>query len=153
MIIDKVSNWNLYFKSAKFNEIFDELNKIDSKTKNGIYAFDGYEFRVMSYETKTESKIYEAHKTFVDIQILLQGSERIKVYAIDEVKEIQPYDGSTDCVFYEPIGEFHSDILIHQGYMGVFFPQDIHNPQLAAQNPQKIKKVVIKVHEKFFTSN
>lgn len=36
--------------------------------------------------------------------------------------------------------------------MGVFFNQDIHNPQFAVNDKvEEIKKIVIKVNEKFFT--
>lgn len=33
MILDKLSNWELYFKTPKFSEIFDELTKINESTK------------------------------------------------------------------------------------------------------------------------
>ena len=152
MILDKLSNWGLYFKTPKFSEIFEELSKIDPSTKNGIYAFLDYEFRVMSYKTKLRSEIIESHRKFVDIQILLKGSERIKVYDSSQVEISEPYKDQTDCVFYQKPKNCHSDIVIQEGWMGVFFPDDIHNPQLAENQPIEIKKVVIKVNEKLFTS-
>lgn len=150
MILDKVEKWGTYFKSDKFKEIFEKLKLITKETPDGIYSYDGYEFRVMSYETKVVSKIYESHRKNVDIQILLSGSERIKVYDIAQVKVSKSYNEKSDCIFYEPIKENHSEIVIHEGWMGVFFSTDIHNPQLANNSIELIKKVVIKVDEKFF---
>jgi len=152
MILDKVSNWKLYFKSPKFDEIFEELSIIIESTKDGVYTFEDYEFRVMSYKTKLKSEIIESHRKFVDIQILLKGSERIKVYDSSQVEISESYKDQTDCVFYQKPKNCHSDIVIQEGWMGVFFPDDIHNPQLAENQPIEIKKVVIKVNEKFFTS-
>lgn len=33
MILDKVSNWELYFKTPKFSEIFEESTKINKSIK------------------------------------------------------------------------------------------------------------------------
>ena len=106
----------------------------------------------MSYKTKLTSEIIESHRKFVDIQILLKGLERIKVYDSSQVEISEPYNDETDCVFYQKPKNCHSDIVIQEGWMGVFFPDDIHNPQLTVNQPIEIKKVVIKVNEKFFTS-
>lgn len=152
MILDKLTNWKLYFRTPKFSEIFEELSKIDQSTKNGIYSFDDYEFRVMSYKTNLDSKLIESHRKYVDIQILLKGSERIKIYDSSQVEIKESYKDEIDCVFYQSIGDYHSDVIIKEGWMGVFFSDDIHNPQLAENQPTEIKKIVIKVHEKLFTS-
>jgi YhcH/YjgK/YiaL family protein len=150
MILDKVANWKLYFKGDIFFEIFEELKNINVKTSDGIYKFKGYEIRVMTYDTKLNSDVFESHKDFVDIQILISGEERIKVYDLNSVIIKTPYNKKNDTVLYTPLQDFHSNILIKENWMCVFFSDDIHNPQLSNKIPQKIKKAVIKVDKTFF---
>lgn len=75
----------------------------------------------MSYKTKFESEIYESHRKFVDIQILLKGSERIKIYDSSQVKVSEPYNYETDYIFYQPVHPCHSDIVIHEDGWACFF--------------------------------
>lgn len=153
MILDKISNWHIYFKHEIFNQVFEDLKTITLGTPNGIhYKNDNYYFKVMSYDTKLDSDIIENHKKEVDIQILLSGKERIKIYDTDAVKTIRAYSSKDDCQFYTQIGEANSEIIIKPNYMGVFFSQDIHHPQFAVNGQiEHLKKIVIKVNEKFFS--
>lgn len=152
MIFDRISNWPLYFKNPKFSEVFTELNKIDAETPNGTYNFDGFYFKVMTYDTLLDGPIIESHRKEVDIQILLSGYEGVRLFDSGSVSVSKPYDSDSDCEFYNAKGPNHSYVVLQPGYMGVFFPQDIHNPQLAIENnPANIKKIVIKVDEVFFT--
>ena len=56
----------------------------------------------MSYETKLKSTVIESHVKEVDIQILLSGSEQIKIYNFKDVEITQKYNFETDCQFYKP---------------------------------------------------
>jgi beta-galactosidase beta subunit len=101
MIFDKIENWKIYFKHCIFNKIFEDLNKINLDTSNGIYFKNkDYYFKVMSYKTKIESDIIENHKKEVDIQILLSGSEKIKLFSIENVVTLRAYSDSDDCQFF-----------------------------------------------------
>lgn len=153
MIFDKIENWKTYFKHDIFNVIFDDLNKINIDTTNGTYfKNDDYYFKVMSYKTKIESDIIENHKKEVDIQILLSGSEKIKLFSDENVETLRAYSEDDDCQFFKKIAKKNSEIILTPNYMGVFFNQDIHNPQFAVNDKvEEIKKIVIKVNEKFFT--
>jgi len=37
------------------------------------------------------------------------------------------------------------ELILGNGYFAIFFPQDGHMPQLCVENPEPVKKVVIKV--------
>lgn len=153
MIFDKIENWKTYFKHDIFNKIFDDLNKITIETTNGIHFKNkDYYFKVMSYKTKLKSDIIENHKKEVDLQILLSGSEKIKLFSLENVEVIRHYSDEDDCQFYKEKGNSNSEIVLKPSYMGVFFNQDIHNPQFTGDTKvEEIKKIVIKVNEKFFT--
>jgi YhcH/YjgK/YiaL family protein len=152
MIVDKIENWSVYFNKERFAKIFEELDKFNLDTPNGEYRInEHFYFKVMSYETKQDSFIIESHKKEVDIQVLLKGKEKIKIYDYKDVAITEVYDEETDCQFYKKINDPISEINLEPGIMAVFFPDDIHNPVLAVNKEIfKLKKIVIKVDEKFF---
>lgn len=153
MIYDKIIHWETYFKHDIFKQIFNDLKTISIDTKNGTYfKNDDYYFKVMSYKTQLESDIIENHFKEVDIQIVLEGKEKIKIYDQKAVEIARLYSGDDDCQFYKNVSQPHSEIILQPEYMAVFFNQDIHHPLFAVDdNITNIKKVVIKVNEKFFT--
>jgi len=153
MIVDKIENWKIYFKAPIFEEIFSEFKKFNLNTPNGVYKNNNdFYFKVMSYETKLESTIIESHRREVDVQILLSGKENMKIYDSKDFQISQVYDEESDCQFYKKINNPITEINLEPGYMAVFFPDDIHHPQFAVNNKiEKLKKIVIKINEKFFT--
>lgn len=155
MIFDEIVNWPLYFKNPIFKEIFDRLNKIEIETENGIYfRGSGYYFKVMSYETKDYPEVIESHRKEVDIQLVLNYSEKIRIHAKENLEEKRIYSPNDDCVFYKvQQHESHvAELILSPGKMAVFFADDIHQPQFnVGDNINLIKKIVIKVDEKFFS--
>lgn len=153
MIVDKINNRHLYFKGPIFDELFRQLATYTLETPNGVYKnHENFYFKVMSYETKLESNITESHIKEVDVQILLAGNEGIKIFNEKSVEITNVYDEQSDCQFYNPINTPISEINLTPGYMAVFFPEDIHNPQYAVNgNIEKLKKIVIKIDEKLFS--
>jgi YhcH/YjgK/YiaL family protein len=152
MIIDKIENWSLYFKEPIFSEIKNELGNYNSTTPNGVYkTHENYYFKVMSYDTKLDSKIIESHRKEVDVQILFSGNENIKIYNNTDVAVIEAYDEESDCQFYKNIGNPITEINLRPGYMAIFFPDDIHHPQFAVEGKiETLKKLVLKIDEKLF---
>lgn len=153
MIIDKIENWALYFKEPIFSEIKNELGNYNTSTPNGVYkTHENYYFKVMSYDTKLDSKIIESHRKEVDVQILFSGNENIKIYNNNDVEVIEAYDKESDCQFYKNIGNPITEINLRPGYMAIFFPDDIHHPQFAVDGKiETLKKLVLKIDEKLFT--
>ncbi len=152
MILDKIENWKLYFTSPIFVEIFQELNNFSKDTPNGVYkSNDHYYFKVMSYDTKLEGDIIESHCKEIDVQILFSGKEHIKIYNEKSVSVKNSYNEETDCQFYNPVNPPIATIDLIPEYMAVFFPDDIHQPQLAVDGTiSNLKKVVIKINEELF---
>lgn len=153
MIFDKICNRHLYFKGPIFDELFRQLATYTLNTPNGIYKnHDNFYFKVMSYETKLVSTITESHQKEVDVQILLSGNEGIKIFNERDVEITQLYDEETDCQFYNPINLPVSEVNLKPGFMAVFFPDDIHNPQYVVDGKiETLKKIVIKIDEKLFS--
>ena len=151
MIYDKISNWGTYFDVSKFSTVFDTLNEFTVNTENGSYQFDGFYVKVMSYDTRFEPEIIESHEREVDIQILLSGEEKIKLYHLEDLMIKDAYKEDTDCTFYYPKSDPYAEIYLKPGYMAVFFPSDPHHPQfVAGKNPVQLKKIVVKVNLQLF---
>ncbi|MEY4987428.1 MAG: hypothetical protein RL567_1207 [Bacteroidota bacterium] len=153
MIVDKIYNWDRYFKNEIFSKIFEELKEYSVGTPNGTYrSNENYYFKVMSYDTKIEPTIIESHVKEVDVHVLLFGTEKIEIYLPEHVTISETYSTKTDCQFYNLSSEPCQEIILNPGYMAIFFSNDIHRPQIAVvEEIQTIKKIVIKIDEKLFT--
>lgn len=153
MIYDSLTNWGQYFDSPIFDEIYQKLMLLSIETKNGeYYRTENYYFKVMSYDTKLKPSVIESHRKEVDVQVVLKGCERIKIYGPKGLLKTTEYSEETDCQFYKAKEVADMEFKLFPGKMAVFFPQDIHGCQYTQSNEiETIKKIVIKINEKLFT--
>lgn len=152
MIFDKLENWPLYFKEG-FKEIIDAIHYYIERDVLGEFAISDEAFiKVMTYDTKLDNFVIESHKTYVDFQYVYVGQERIDIFNSESLDIKVPYQSDTDCIFYvDPHFDPHSSLVLGNGYFSVFFPGDVHRPQMTVGNPERLKKIVVKIHEKFFS--
>lgn len=107
-------------------------------TEHGCYA------NIQEYTTKTASK-YEAHKEFIDIQVVLAGKEHIFVAPVELAKErLSDYNPEKDIEFYAA-ADGEKAVLADKDNWVILFPSDAHMPCMAIDEPAPIRKVVIKV--------
>ena len=87
---------------------------------------------------------YEAHRQYADIQLAVAGTELVRCKPLAQVRETVPYDEAKDAARYADCPG--ADMIIGEGYFLVVFPEDAHEPGLAAAGvPAPVKKVVMKV--------
>lgn len=86
---------------------------------------------------------FEAHKKYIDVQYLAEGSEIIGWAPLKRVDVTQAYDGGTDACFGSV--EQWTATRLGTGELAVFFPEDAHAPRLACGAPAPVIKIVIKV--------
>ena len=119
--------------------------------ENGSYDVDynGIKMNVGKYFTKKENdKFWESHKRYLDVHIMIDGSERVAFNDIHNMKE-KSFDPERDLVILE--GNKLFDIVIENGDVLVFFPNDVHKPELDildSENEEECKnkkKIVTKV--------
>ncbi len=103
--------------------------------------FDGVYVNISAYRTKTEGR-YEAHRKYLDIQILLKGREIIRLADLKKMTEETPYDAEKDILFGSAEGK---DYLLREGEWMVIFPEEAHLPGQAAGEPEEVVKAVVKV--------
>ena len=98
----------------------------------------------MEYDTKESTDgTLEAHKKFIDIQAVIAGQEVMEVSKLGIHATTKPYNPENDLEFFE--GEGQTKLLVDEGQFAVFFPEDVHKPNIKVDHPQIVKKVVMKV--------
>lgn len=107
---------------------------------------DGSVAIVATYETElADSKRFEAHRKYIDIQYVAMGAERIGHAFVPELLPDGDYDEEKDLIFFnEPAAS--SSLLMPAGTFAVFYPHDAHKPGLMAGDvPSTTRKIVVKV--------
>ncbi len=146
MIIDHIKNASEYYQlGAPIETALRYLERSDFSTiPVGRHALDGDRLYAMveTYQTKLEEDgFWEAHIKYIDIQYIASGLERIGYAPVGTMKP-EPYDVEKD--FYKLHGE-GDFITMREGQFAILKPQDAHMPQIAVDQPEKVKKVVIKL--------
>ncbi len=97
---------------------------------------------VSAYRTRpVEQGRWEAHRRYGDVQAMIAGTERMGVAPLSAMREVVPYDATGDVAFFAGRGDF---VTVGEGAFAVFFPQDAHMPQICAEAPAMVRKLVIK---------
>ncbi len=149
MIADKLENASKYFNlGKKLKKGFEFLQSADLKNlDDGKYEIDGSEIfaNVQTLKTKSENeKKWEVHRKYIDIQYVIKGRERMGFGLLDDFKtEIEKYDETKDVEFLD--GKKFNFLNVSEGEFVVFYPQDVHAPMLCANEPENIKKVIVKI--------
>lgn len=116
--------------------------------ENGSYDvdYDGIRMNVGKYFTKQENeKFWESHRKYLDVQIMIDGQERVAVNDIRNMSE-KSFDFEKDLVILE--GSKLFDVVIENGDVLVFFPNDVHKPELdilKSGNLENERKIITKV--------
>ncbi|MCH2208055.1 MAG: YhcH/YjgK/YiaL family protein [Lentisphaerales bacterium] len=142
MIFDSIENLEKYkgFHSG-LDKAFDFMKNNDlAALEQGMHEIEGRDIFVISALAegkKVEDGRLEAHKKYIDIQICLDGVDRIGWRPTSECKEIDsPYDGDRDIVFFKERPE--TLLNVRNGLFAVFFPEDAHAPEVGEGTLHKI---------------
>lgn len=145
MIIDLLSNFENYISLHKdFKLVFDYLSKNDlSALKSSKYNIKGDDvfFNLQEYETKAIQKL-EAHKKYIDIQIVVEGEEYMGYTNITNTTIKEEYNLEKDVIFLDGnVDKLKAD---SKNFL-IFFPQDAHMPALSIDKSRHVKKAIFKI--------
>ncbi|MDD2617915.1 MAG: YhcH/YjgK/YiaL family protein [Bacteroidales bacterium] len=146
MILDSLKNSFLYEgMHPSFKRAFDYIKSRDlDALEPGKIVLDGEKLfiSIAEYEGKsTEEARLETHEKYIDIQVIISGTETMGWRAAHDCKQpLAPYDPQKDICFYSDSSVSYLDV--HPGEFAVFYPGDGHAPCIA-KGP--IKKAVVKV--------
>ena len=98
------------------------------------------------YRSKARADgFFESHRKFIDVQIILEGVELMEVAELATMTTRQAYNPERDLITYEDNPDA-SWLRVFPGQAAVFFPTDVHMPQLVVREPGGVvRKCVIKV--------
>lgn len=148
MITDTLKNIHIYdCISGNLVKGFNFLlNTNLNDLTDGKHSIQGEDIfaSVSSYQTKEfDVNRWEAHKKFIDIQVLTQGSEKIFYAPVDFMnKEVIAYNPEKDIMFFN--GEGNCISIIPSQFV-LLFPTDAHQPCIINNKIEFVKKIVIKV--------
>lgn len=128
-------------------EIKSFIKSLNKDTPVGKYELtpDCY-VNVEEYETKDISqRRFESHRKYADIQIIIEGEERLDFTDDRGVGVPTTFDEAKDIMFYDNINKRINTIYLDGTNFFMLFPGDIHAPQIAVDKPMHVKKAVIKI--------
>ena len=101
-------------------------------------------YNVFTYETKKDFPgEYEIHRKEADVQILLQGSEKMDIAKRTALTETEAYDEKKDALMVSgaSLVSYHAS----DDTFAIFLPGEPHAPNLTDNTPATVKKVVFKI--------
>jgi len=148
MIYDKIENCDKYLGiSHNLDRALDFIKNQDlNSLKPGRNEISGDELFVMlfEYETKDESEaVYESHKKYIDIQLLISGEETFRATTFDNQEVINIYNEDKDIEFFNISNgvDFH----LCNGFFVLVMPGELHSPSIKYKKRAKVKKLVFKI--------
>ena len=117
------------------------------ETAPGRYELQGDNIfmNVMTFNTQSPvEKKAELHEQYIDIQLLLNGEERILFGTAGTARQCEEFHHEDDYQLCSAI-ENEQAIILKPGMFAVFMPGEPHKPGCVVGEPDEIKKVVVKV--------
>src|SRR5258708_2912988 len=114
----------------------------------GKYEIDGDNaFAIVNeFTTRPPSECDpESHEVYADIQLIISGTEKFGYTPLNGQAPSTPYNPENDVAFYSLPEEEISYLTLKAGQFIIFFPTDIHQPEVFSHHPQLVKKVVLKI--------
>jgi YhcH/YjgK/YiaL family protein len=100
---------------------------------------------VSEAETRPPEQVrFEAHRRYVDIQLVVRGQESIGYAPVASLTTLEPYDSAKDIEFFA-VPQESASLALRAGEFVVFAPGDGHRPSLHLDGPHVSRKVVVKV--------
>lgn len=145
MIVDAIKNIMFYEKMApNLAAGVAKMNELGPDAEVGRYEFEGGYLLVQVGETKPmEEGTFEAHRKYIDVQILLEGSEEMAWAPTDELTTAIEYNPEKDAERLD--GPKEHTMKISAGMFYIAYPADGHKPISHTTEKQSYKKIVMKL--------
>ncbi len=98
------------------------------------------------YQARLRSDVFfESHRKYIDVQVIVEGAERMEVEDVSRLTVSQPYLDERDLIKYADTTAA-SHLAMPAGNVAIFFPVDGHLSTLQpAIGPVLVRKAVVKV--------
>lgn len=118
--------------------------KLDT-LKPGKYIIDGDNVYAMVTDAPSkefDKSAWESHKNYIDLHYLIKGEEKIGVAPVATATVVNQYDAVKDVANYNAEGKYY---IAGPGEFFLFFPGDVHRPNIKVDGYDSVKKLVIKI--------
>jgi YhcH/YjgK/YiaL family protein len=132
---------------ALWDKAFTFLKETNLDTiRPGKYPIDGDLVYASVTENPTkdlENAKWEFHKKYIDVQMVIKGSEKMGIVPLASTTVSEPYNEKKDVGFATSTeGNIYT---VEPGVFLIFLPSDAHRPSIKVDGFDKDKKIVIKV--------
>ena len=87
----------------------------------------------------------EAHRTYIDIQFWPEHVTRFGTFPLTDASVVSEAKPDQDVWYYRAEAD-ESFLIGRPNSFAIFFPSDVHRPDLCVGTPQRIRKCVVKVN-------
>ncbi|WP_392560466.1 YhcH/YjgK/YiaL family protein [Orbus mooreae] len=151
MIIGNIEHLDLTpYLPKKIKDAIEYVkDNVNSNTPVGKYEIDGENIFFMLSENSSrfiDTAEPEYHKRYIDVQIVLEGSEGMAVSTLPPHTEITDDRMASGDIAFVKTPKEETLFVAHEKDFVIFYPNEVHKPLCAVDNQlAKIRKVVIKV--------
>lgn len=135
-----------YFKKSLDNN--SDINKRIFSLPIGSFekvdlTDDIFALEQVAYTKERENCYIEAHKKYIDFQLVLSGNEQMEYIDIDKLDIDNAYDEQKDKITYKLVNNT-SKFLLQKEDLAIFFPDDAHIGRPKYEEIEIVYKTVIK---------
>lgn len=139
------------FLNEKLQKCFAYIKENDLRTfENGIYHIEGEDLfvNIVEYTTTTiENRFFETHKKYIDLHLMLTGSEEIYLNFLQNMTIKEEYSEEKEMLLLEgnSTSSGNSYVRLTDNDFLICYPEDAHCTGVQAGSPQTIKKAIFKI--------
>lgn len=143
MITGNIKDCERYYGIS--NKIADALNLLKTVEygKNTTNLIVNFSETITSDEDNAgNKKPFEAHRKYIDIHYIIEGTEQFGYANIDTLMPATEYNETDDYILlYGGINR----ITLSKGDFVIAFPEDAHIPALKYKNSERVKRAIVKI--------
>lgn len=146
MIFDSLENMGNYRSFPQIYRALEELSKLGGTFPESaiVYEEEVLFANPVTLTSKPESEcIFEAHRRYLDLHYIVEGTEGIATADVKTLQVQTPYDESGDIGFYR--GDSDGIYYLKPGQFMICWPSDAHKVAIMAGTPAPIRKIVFKI--------
>lgn len=147
MITGNIKDCEKYYSvNPLFREAFEALKSfVEGKSEK--YESDNLTFGVgcatsSNFSQDGKSKVFEAHRKFLDIHFVVEGEEVMGYANVNDLTPITDYVEGDD---YQLLEGYINKIRLSKGDFCIVFPEDAHIPCMSFEKDSPVKRTVVKI--------
>ena len=148
MVVDHLAQADMYKAlHPGIAKALDYLRNTDFRQMAlGRYEIDGDKLIAIVNEYATvdaATEQMEAHRKYIDVQYIVSGAEQMGIACFQNQTISKEYDAEKDYLLVADAPDYF--IRVSPGMFTIFFPTDLHMPNLIDKESTTVRKVVMKV--------